>query len=229
MARKPSLSPEIVAFLAKRLDITESTVRTQISRLRAQFQHSTLNAVAQVYATQNGLSVRRQLSKEDKLTIPSVQIERPPVLKGKKVIRDTVSSILTLQTTDHFLKKHIEEINRAYSKRCFTCVFVLTRKVFENLIIDILRSKFPQKPELYFDKSRGRYHDFSVVMRNLFDNRSSFDNERKSAIERLQSKLKPFKAEANNKAHSLFHIVESATEVDEWNLNTIIALLTVIK
>lgn len=64
-----------------------------------------------------------------------------------------------------------------------------------------------------------------MALENLFKKRNEFDPNRKGAIERLHQKVKPFKNDANDKAHSLYHIVESQTEVDDWNLNTIMALI----
>jgi hypothetical protein len=229
MANKPKLNPDVLKFLHDRLGKPVSTIRSDISRLKRKYPQATLNAVAQLYAEQYDESVRRLISKEDKASIPFVKIEKThSVLKGKKRYKEPIKEIIHFQTTDHFLGKHIAEINRAYTKHCYTCVFVLTRKVMENLIIGILRAKYPTERELYFDKGRGRNEDFSVVLDNLFKRRNDFDHERKEAIKRLHQKLKPFKNDANDKVHSLYHIVEGPKEVDEWNLDTIMALITTI-
>jgi phage-related tail protein len=106
---------------------------------------------------------------------------------------------------------------------------VLLRKVLENLIIEIMKAKYPTDPELYFDVSRGRNQDFSVVLDNLFKKKNDFGDDSKKAIERLHQKLKPFKNDANDKVHSLYHIVENPQEIDEWNLDSIMALITEIK
>lgn len=231
MANKPKLNPLVLDFLHKRLKKAVATIRTDISKLKRNYQQATLNAVAQIYAQQHGESVRRLISKEDKLTIPSVKIEKVSTLKSKKKdnMREQIKNIIQFETADHFLKKHVVEINRAYTNRCYTCVFVLSRKVLENLIIEILKTKYPANRDLYFDTSKGRNQDFSVVLDNLFKKRSEFGDDKKKAIERLHQKLKPFKNDANDKVHSLYHIVESAQEVDDWNLDSIIALITRIQ
>lgn len=227
MANKPRLNPQVLEFLHKKLKKSVGTIRSDISRLKRNYPQSTLNAIAQIYAEQHGESVRRLISKEDKLTIPSVKIERASILKSKKVVkgREQIKEIIQCETTDYFLKKHIAEINRAYTKHCYTCVFVLTRKVLENLIIAILKAKYPTERNLYFDIPKGRNQDFSVVLDNLFKKRNEFDNDRKVAIERLHQKVKSFKNDANDKVHSLYHIVESPREVDDWNLDTVMALI----
>ncbi len=226
MANKPKLNPEVLTFLHDRLRKPVSTIRSDISRLKRNYPQATLNAVAQIYAQQYDKSVRRLISKEDKLTIPSVKIEKVPVLKSRRKTKEATKEIIQFQTADHFLRKHIAEINRAYTKHCYTCVFVLARKVLENLIVEILKAKYPNSLELYFDKARGRNQDFSVVLENLFKKRNEFDHDKKEAIDRLHQKLKPFKNDANDKVHSLYHVVEGPKEVDEWNLDTILALIT---
>lgn len=227
MSSKPKLNPEILDFLNKKLGKPISTIRSSISVLKREYPQSTLNAVAQLYAQQHGKSVRRLISKEDKLTIPSVKFEKPEPLKlkGKAKTGEQIKQIIKFETTDHFLQKHIREINRAYTKQCYTCVFVLTRKVLENIIIRILKAKYPTDITLYFDTTKNRNSDFSVVLDSLFQKRNEFDSDKKEAIERLNQKLKPFKNDANDKVHSLYHIVENPKEVDDWNLDTIMALI----
>ncbi len=227
MPSKPELNPEILDFLHKRLGKSKSTIRSAISVLKRSHQQSTLNAVAQIYAQQHNESVRRLMSQEDKRTIPSVNIEKPEPLRLKRKTKtgDQIKEIIKFETTDHFLQKHIREINRAYTKKCYTCVFVLTRKVLENIIIGILKARYPTNITLYFDTTKSRNLDFSIVLDNLHQKRNEFDNDKKEAIERLQQKLKPFKNDANDKVHSLYHIVENPKEVDDWNLDTIMALI----
>jgi len=231
MASKPKLNPAILDFLHKKLNKAIVTIRSDISKLKRDYPQATLNAVAQIYATQYGESVRRLITKEDKLTIPSLKIEKVPTLKSRKPTRakEQIIKIIQFESADHFLNKHLAEINRAYTYKCYTCVFVLTRKVLENLIVEILKTKYPAQCDLYFDISKGRNHDFSVVLDNLFRKRSEFGEDKKVAIERLHQKLKPFKNDANDKVHSLYHIVESANEIDDWNIGSIMALITRIQ
>ncbi len=227
MPSKPELNPKILDYLHQKLGKPISTIRSAISVLKREYPLSTSNAVAHIYAQQHGVSVRRLISKEDKLTIPPIRIEKPEPLRLKRKAKsaEQMKEIIKFETTDYFLQKHIREINRAYTKQCYTCVFVLTRKVLENMIIGILKAKYPNDRALYFDTTKYRNLDFSVVLDNLFQKRNEFDSDRKEAIERLHQKLKPFKSDANDKVHSLYHIVENPNEIDDWNLDTIIALI----
>jgi hypothetical protein len=230
MPAKPQLNPEVLTFLHEKLGKSISTIRSDLSRLKRDYPTSSLNAVAQIYAEKHGESVRRLIGKADKLLIPVAPVVKQTVVRRRDKLGaiEKKRTIIQFVTDDIFLKKHIDEINRAYNKNCYTCVFVLTRKVFENLIVRILKARFPTNPELHLDIANNRNQDFSVVLDNLYRNRSAFDGDKQKAIERLHQKLKPFKNDANDKVHSLYHIVENAKEVEDWNLDTVIGLITEI-
>ena len=135
MSNKAKLNPAVVQFLSSNLGTAKVTIQSEISRLKREFPDATLNAVAQVYAKKKYLSILRLIGKEDKLTIPSnIKYENIKVVKVKKKTnsKEKIKEIIQFDTKDIFLKKHIAEINRSYSRKCYTCVFILTRKVFEN-------------------------------------------------------------------------------------------------
>ena len=120
--------------------------------------------------------------------------------------------------------EHIEEINRAYNAGCYTATYILSRKVIENLIIGLLKKKFSKQPNLYFDTGRGRFRDFSEILKNLSTSKKSFDPTIHKAIDRLVSKASAFKDEANDKTHSLFHIA-TKKELDDAGVEQILALV----
>ncbi|MGD0976864.1 MAG: hypothetical protein ABR875_01025 [Minisyncoccia bacterium] len=226
------LKPEILARLSKTLKLSENSVRQYISRERTKHPKATLNAAAQLFAMINKTTVLRMLDKEDRATLPSnIEMEKEKVIletkksgkKGKKI-----QTLIDYDTTDHFKKGHIEELNRAYTFSCNTCVFILGRKIVENLIIDILKKKYPEKEktnkELYFDTAQGRLKDFEVILKNLKSKKSDFGSENK-AVERLCDLAKVLKDDANNKTHSWYHLVENKKEVDDLNLKAIIEII----
>src|SRR3989344_6112020 len=106
------LSLEIVKDLAKKLKLDQKTVKKNIYLLQKSYPSLTKNALAQIYATKNG---------------------------NKKL---TIREVFDYSTTDHFKKGHVEELNKAYTFTCNTAVFILARKIVENLIIDILKAKY---------------------------------------------------------------------------------------
>ena len=149
---------------------------------------------------------------------------------GKKTASAVVKiiEIVKYDATDHFIKGHIDELNRAYTFKCYTSVFILARKIVENLIINILKKKFPEKAkankELYFDISRSRLKDFEDILKSLRSKKNGFGSENK-AVERLCDLAAKLKENANNKTHSLYHLVEKKKEIDDLNLNAIFELI----
>jgi hypothetical protein len=224
-----NLKPEILEKLVEKTGKTKGTVRKDLSLLRANFPGCSLNAVATIYAKQHGLSILRMLDAEERASIPHVDVIQsiPKVNKKTKKIKK-IELFLTIQTNNVFYNKHIDEVNKAYSAKCFTAVNILLRKIIENMIIDILRTKYPaisrENKELYYDVNRNVYNDFSKVLDNLYSKRNEFGIDKKK-IERLNNLCKAFKDDANDKTHSLFYIVERREEIDNLHIDTIFALI----
>lgn len=147
---------------------------------------------------------------------------------AQKRIQVSVMKIVQYDTDSHFIKGHIDEINRAYNAKCYTSVFILSRKVVENLIIDILKKKFPEgireNKELYFNISQSRLKDFGDILKNLRSKKDDFGTENK-AVEKLCDLASALKDNANNKTHSWYHLVERQSEIDDLNLTAIFELV----
>ncbi len=225
------LRKEILKRLAEKTHKAEQTIKNDISAIHTKSaRKATLNACAQIYAQQHDFSVWKLLSKEDKGSLPDIDIQKPKTIRlapKKPAKKDRV--IFAYTSSDHFITEHVKEINRAFNSNCYTSAYILCRKVIENLIIDLLRKQFPtnalQHKELYYDVNNRRFHDFSVVLKNLYDKREEFPVGKNRAIVRLYNLTKNFKDSANDKAHSLYHIVSKSRELDELDLPSILALI----
>ena len=149
--------------------------------------------------------------------------------KNNKLRKVRIIQLLKYKTTDPFRNGHIEEINRAYTYKCYTSVFILCRKVVENMIIDILRIKFPennkQNKELYFDTAQSRFKDFSIILKNFKARASDFGTDKK-LVERIYDLAIPLKDKANDKAHSWFHLVRKPREIEDLDMQNLIDLIT---
>lgn len=228
----PRLKPEILASLSKKLGLSKNSVRQYISRERTKHPKATLNAAAQLFALSNKTTVLRMLDKEDRATLPSnIEMAKEKiVLESKKrgVKEKKIQALIDYETTEHFKKGHIHELNKAYTFGCNTSVFILARKIVENLIIDILKKKYPEKvkknKELYFDTAQGRLKNFEAILKNLKDKKGDFGSENK-AVERLCDLAKVLKDDANNKTHSWYHLVENKKEIENLNLKAIIEII----
>lgn len=177
----------------------------------------------------------QKLKPEDKSSLPHNEVVNPVVkiLKKKSNKRDKDIEIIKYDTSDYFVRGHIKEINRAYTKGCYTSTHILARKIIENLVLDILVTKYPptilENLNLYFDVSQNRTKDFSILLKSLYDKRKEFGFEIAKAIERFYQKAKKFKDDANDKTHSWYHLVENKTEIDELNLQSMVELIKIIK
>ena len=66
-----TLSPKIIKKLSEDLGLSESTIKKNIYLLAKQYPRATKNALAQIYAQQNGKTVLRMLSRDDRQTLPT--------------------------------------------------------------------------------------------------------------------------------------------------------------
>lgn len=228
------LNPEILELLNKRTGKVISTLRSEISRMRQTYPTLTSNAAAHIVAQNNNTSVLQKLDTEDRQSLKGISTrikENTHVIvksspRGKDLHdRKQSPPLIDYECEGYFVKEHIKELTRAYDSNCYTAVFILFRKIIENLIIDILKAKFPDRFELIYNSALHRYHDFSVVLDNLYKEKKAFTHVGESAIDRLSQLVKPFKKDANDKTHSWFHIVKSPSEIDNLQLQSIIELI----
>lgn len=151
---------------------------------------------------------------------------------GLTEINGGQADLIKYVTDDSFKKGHIDEINKAYKYGCYTCVFVLLRKIIENLIIDILKHRFPptnkDNKELYFDVNQGRNKDFGMILKNLYSKRKEFDHEEK-LVEKIYNTSLRLKDESNDKVHYWFHLVQDPKEVDNLSPQGLIDMITTLE
>jgi hypothetical protein len=103
-----------------------------------------------------------------------------------------------------FFRDLIHEINVAYSYQLYTSTWVCLRKLFENLVIELLRTKFGvSELDLYYKTDEGRFHDFSKLIENLENRANEFRPYTDSFDQRFFDFLKNFKEQANRSAHSV--------------------------
>lgn len=230
------LDPRIVSELAEKLEKQAVTVKKDIYLLAKSFPTATKNAVAQIYATKHGETVFRMLDKEDRQSMPYVTVDRAQVhvqeaRRPRKAKKVRIIQFLRLETTESYKRDHVEEVNRAYTYGCYTACFVLCRKVVENMVLDVLEARFPRNVDsnllIYFDPGQGRYRDFGVLLDQLSQHSRDFGPDAKLA-ERIVSKTEPFKRDANDKAHSWYHVVKKPGELDVLGVQDIVELLATL-
>jgi hypothetical protein len=225
------LNPEILERLHKRTGLTKGTIRVEIAVLRQKYASLPINTVAQIFAQERGISVLQKLNPEEKAALPNLQINRPLTIvkKQQRVTTKRLIEFVKYQTSNAFIQGHVIETNKAYTAGCYTAVFILCRKIIENLLTDIIRRKYPsnkkENVEIYYDTGRDRTRDFSEILKNLKKRSKDFGPDR-VLLERIIQKSERFRDDANSKTHSWYHIVRNRKEIDDTNFQDIINMIT---
>jgi len=137
------------------------------------------------------------------------------------------SNLIDLDFNDVFYNELCDEINKAYQMKLFTSVMLLSRKLFENLIIEILRMKYPHnKPgnlEIYYLVKDRKFQNFTILLMNIEERKSDFTVD-EQLITEVISLIKPFRKGANANAHSII-IVSDENDISEFDIPRISALL----
>jgi len=128
---------------------------------------------------------------------------------------------------DDFYQKIIDEVNRAYAYRMPIALSITIRKLLENLVIDILREKYGTAHlALYYDTSRRRFHDFSVLLQNLDTNKGDFHYISSSLNSEFMAKLNRYRVTGNAGAHSIdSNLTIEQFTADKDSINYLVQLL----
>ena len=127
---------------------------------------------------------------------------------------------------ENFYDQLQEEINICYEHNHPNAAFFLCRKIVENLVFNILEKKFPSRIDLWYDQQRKIRHKFSVLLKNLYDERNNFGKPNvKMYIEKFNSEVGLFRKEANTKAHYVFEYLGDKSELKKFKIKDLVQLL----
>lgn len=154
------------------------------------------------YLRENGI-----IYNEDVKNFSLVDGERIPLLVPKRQL----VKLVDLDFGDVFYNKLRDEINHAYKMGLFTSVMLLSRKLFENLLIEILRIKYPPSTpgnlEIYYIKTEQQFQNFTILLMNIETRKGEFTLD-ENLITEIISRIKPFRKGANSNAHSIITVSE---------------------
>ena len=141
------------------------------------------------------------------------------------------AEFLPLKFSTEFYEKLRVEINKCYTYGLANGVLTLSRKLIENMVIHILRSKFPLSGgtanlELYYHNSKGRFKNFSDLIDVLNTKRGEFIPDEK-LVDDIVKNISTFRETANATAHSIT-TYSSLDEVDALNVPKAVSLLDVL-
>jgi len=117
-----------------------------------------------------------------------------------------------------------DEINTCYNHNHPNAAFFLSRKLIENLILDILLKKFPNNTGLWWS-SLGYHLNLSPLIKNLYISRTQFKPNAKSYIEKFHKLVDSFRNETNNNAHNLHDYLGDKSELKQFKIKDMVQLL----
>jgi len=121
-----------------------------------------------------GEEVKKEVEKIFSETMEQGSMDfEPKGLSGEALISSEL--LITTNFTDNYYIDLASEINNAFRIRLFTSTMVLVRKLFENLLVDLLRQRYGTKQvEIYYWIENHMHHSLSTLIRNLKDKFDDF-------------------------------------------------------
>jgi hypothetical protein len=142
---------------------------------------------------------------EDYPMLQALEDEQIPHADSVPLFTHTAESFIDIEnTTDDFYDDLIENINKCYRIGVYDGTFVLTRKLLENLVIDLLRKEYPKSYlRMYYIPEYGRFRNFSELL-EVFEYRlKDYQSYSNGMNTELISDINRFRESANSDAHSI--------------------------
>jgi len=107
-------------------------------------------------------------------------------------------------TTDDFYNDLIDNINQCYQVEVYDGTLVLTRKLLENLVIELLRREYPKSyVQMYYIPEQQRFRNFSDLI-EVFEYRLKDYQSYSNGVDgELIKNINRFRDSANSDAHSI--------------------------
>jgi len=127
-----------------------------------------------------------------------------------------------------FYKELIQEINIAYSYQMYRSTIVLLRKLLENLLIDLLRTRYGMKnAEFFYNTEQKRFLEFYQLIDKLNKSRADFSPFTSGFDDNFFQFINRFRENANSNAHALESFYDKEEiEKDKKKLNHNIKIIT---
>ncbi len=103
----------------------------------------------------------------------------------------------------------VNEINGTYSFHFFTSMYILIRKLLENLIYDCLKQYYGvQQINKFYNTAKNHHHGFGTLIENfkIMINETNFKANVGDVEQRIIDLLKEFQEKGNKDTHSLFNL-----------------------
>jgi hypothetical protein len=124
-------------------------------------------------------------------------------IDGIAIVRDD-SFLDTGEIHEEYYSRLVEDINKCYRYGINDGCLVLTRKLFENLVIDTLRAEYGGPGiDLYYNTDNGRFHGLGTLCGKLREKSSDLGHYSRQLDNGLVNRIEQFKERGNSQAHSV--------------------------
>ena len=119
---------------------------------------------------------------------------------------------------DQFYITLVEDINKSYREGIDEATLVLTRKLLENLVIDILRARYglsDNRRELFYNTNKRQFCRFSKLIENVKNNMEDLEYFSDRLDESVVDLLEDLKNQGDASAHSI-EVAPSEGDMSEY-------------
>jgi|GEM_PF-6086404 len=120
---------------------------------------------------------------------------------------------------EHRYKKLVEDINESYRYRIYDATMVLTRKFFEDMVFQILKTHYAgDDVQMFYDQENQRHYSFDELLDNLRESVPTLRQYSRELDRELVDDLRELKEEGNAGAHAI-RVDFTNEEVEGWASN----------
>lgn len=237
-----TLSKKLKHILCNKLQIKERQLRNLVRKKMTEEGITKPDIALLLLAHENAINIAKPMflvPKEQILeleeNLKSRNQTRPIRILAQKAKKSETNSNIVTHHLLRFRGKYPQifydrlenEINTAYSNpKLPNATYILTRKLIENLLYNLLEYKFAsQNVSLYYDISNRRAQDFSILLRNLSDHKSKFDPDQHNLIEKFINLAQPFRRDVNSKTHQVIEYLDNMKYVKKAKIEDMTQIL----
>jgi hypothetical protein len=136
-------------------------------------------------------------------------------------------------TTEDFYQNLLEDINRSHKQGLDDATLILSRKLLENLVLDILRLRYgldSENRELFYNTQKGHLLSFSQLLENFQQNLEDIEYFSDRLDEELIREIDDLKGRGDASAHSIeVNVSEEVIQDYKNRLNPVVDVLFYVK
>ncbi|AFO58442.1 MULTISPECIES: hypothetical protein [unclassified Natrinema] len=198
--------------------IGKSDVKNTIKRTRSSISPSTVSTYfgrlknsGWITSTENdGYRLTHTGEREVEARLDDAALDNP------RDEEDLFIDISNLEKDDKY-EKLVDDINASYQHRIYDATMVLTRKFFEDMAFEILKTHYAsQDVQMFYDQENGRHYSFDDLLNNLKDGAPTLKRYSRDFDQSLVESVRDLKDDGNESAHSI-RVDFTDEEVEDWS------------